>query len=129
MLVPDPAMAPGFIVQLPVGKPFKITLPVAKVQEGWVIVPAVGADGVAGCRLITTLADTGDVHPTELVTVNVRVPEASPERVALLPVPVIDSGFIVQFPDGNPLSITLPVATVHVGCETVPIVGADGVAG
>jgi hypothetical protein len=57
------------MVQAPVGKPLNRTLPVAKVQEGWVIVPTVGATGVTGCALITTLADATDVHPTEFVTV------------------------------------------------------------
>ena len=46
--MPEPDIAPGIIVQLPVGKPFNITLPVATEQEGWVIAPTVGADGVAG---------------------------------------------------------------------------------
>jgi hypothetical protein len=41
-----PVMAPGLIVQLPAGKPFNTTLPVATVQEGCVIVPTVGAVGV-----------------------------------------------------------------------------------
>ena len=52
-LVPVPVvvMLPGVLVnvQIPVaGKPFKITLPVATAQVGWVIVPTVGADGEAG---------------------------------------------------------------------------------
>ena len=41
-------------VQVPVmGEPLRATLPVATVQVGWVIVPTTGADGVAGCALIT----------------------------------------------------------------------------
>ena len=32
--VVDPAMAPGFMVQVPAGKPFNITLPVAKAHVG-----------------------------------------------------------------------------------------------
>ena len=36
-------------VQVPLaGNPLKITLPVTKAQLGWVIVPTVGAVGVAG---------------------------------------------------------------------------------
>ena len=51
--MPEPVVVvpPGDLVsvQVPVaGKPFKTTLPVAKVQVGWVIVPTVGAVGVAG---------------------------------------------------------------------------------
>ena len=52
-LVPEPVVVvpPGerVKVQEPVaGKPLKITLPVAKAQLGWVIVPTVGTAGVAG---------------------------------------------------------------------------------
>lgn len=36
----------------------------------------------------------------------------------------------VQVPDeGSPVSWMLPVAAVHVGCETIPGTGADGVTG
>ena len=34
VVVPVPAMAPGLIVQLPDGKPFNITLPVATAHVG-----------------------------------------------------------------------------------------------
>ena len=44
----DPVMAPGFMVQFPAGKPLNITLPVAKIQVGCVMVPTIGAVGVAG---------------------------------------------------------------------------------
>ena len=47
-LAVDPAMLPGFMVQLPEGKPLKTTVPVATAQVGCVIVPTVGADGVTG---------------------------------------------------------------------------------
>jgi len=57
------------MVQVPeAGKPLKITLPVAIVQVGWVMVPIIGAVCV-GCALMTTLPDAGDVHPDVLVTV------------------------------------------------------------
>ena len=67
-------MAPGEPVKVhdPVaGKPLRITLPVARVQVGWVIVPTVGAVGVAGWALMVTLADAKEVHPAALVTVKV----------------------------------------------------------
>jgi uncharacterized protein YbjT (DUF2867 family) len=127
--VPVPAIAPGLTVQFPAGKPPKITLPVATAQVGCVIMPTVGAEGVTGCVLITTFAVAGDVHPTELVTVNEYVPAANPETVLLAPVPAIAPGFIVQVPVGNPVSITLPVATEQVGWVIVLKVGADGVTG
>ena len=73
-LVPEPVVVvpPGDRVKVHVpvaGKPLKITLPVAKAQLGCVIVPTVGAVGVAGWALITTLAEAGETHPEALVTV------------------------------------------------------------
>ena len=52
-LVPVPVVVvpPGERVRVHVplaGNPLRITLPVAKTQLGWVIVPTVGAVGVAG---------------------------------------------------------------------------------
>ena len=64
--------APGVLVnvQVPVaGKPLNITLPVATVHVGCVMVPIVGVTGDAGCALITILADTAEIQPAELVTV------------------------------------------------------------
>lgn len=115
MLEPLPAIAPGFITQLPEGNPFNTTLPVATKHVGCVITPTVGADGVTGWVLIITLADAEEVHPTELVTVNVRVPGVSPEIVILEPVPAIAPGLTIQLPVGNPFNSTEPVATLHVG--------------
>ena len=57
------------MVQLPAGSPLRTTLPVATVQVGWVIVPTTGAEGVAGCAVMTTLAEADEVHPAALVTV------------------------------------------------------------
>ena len=73
MLVPVPVMFPGLIVHIPVaGRPLNTTLPVvARHEAGWVIVPIIGADGATGAGLITTLADSTDIHPGSLVTLNV----------------------------------------------------------
>ena len=73
-LTPEPVVVvpPGVLVKVHVpvaGNPLKITLPVAKAHVGWVIVPTVGALGVAGWALITTLAEAGETHPEALVTV------------------------------------------------------------
>lgn len=51
--------------------------------------------------------------------------------MVLVPVPVVftSPGYLVKVhvPDeGKPLNSTLPVATSHVGCVTVPISGAEG---
>jgi hypothetical protein len=106
-----------------------ITLPVETEQVGCVMVPTVGFDGVAGCGLITTLDEAAEVHPEEFVTVKVYVPDAKPVTVLLAPMPEIAPGLTVQVPEGKPFNTTLPVATVHVGCVMVPIVGAVGVGG
>ena len=66
-----PVIAPGLMVQLPAGKPLSITLPVAAVHVGWVIVPTSGAEGVTCCGLITILAVGVEVHPPAFVTVKV----------------------------------------------------------
>ena len=90
-------------------------LPVAIKQPGCVTVPATGADGIAGCGLITTLADATEIHPDALVTEKLYVPAAKPDTVLLTPVPEIAPGLIVQVPAGKPLRSTLPVEDAQVG--------------
>ena len=119
-------------VQLPDGSPLRATLPVAVAQVGCVIVPTIGASGVAGWVLMVALVEATEVQPTELVTVNVYVPAARPVNV----VEVVDPVFVappvavtVQLPEGRPLRATLPVAVAQVGCVIVPTIGVSGVAG
>ena len=69
LLPVEPTIPPGLIVQLPAGNPLNTTLPVATAQVGCVINPTKGAAGVAGCASITTSDDSGEIHPSELVTV------------------------------------------------------------
>jgi hypothetical protein len=88
IVVVEPVRAPGLMVQVPAGKPFNITLPVAKAHVGWVIVPTVGAVGVTGCGLITTLTEATEVHPAELVTVKLYVPAVRLEIVVVVVEPV-----------------------------------------
>ena len=94
-----------------------------------------GVSGEGGCEPITTLPDSGDVHPEAFVTVNLYVPFAgSPVIVVEVPVPevVTPPGLRITVhvpPDGSPLSTTLPVATTHVGCVMVPTTGGVGVGG
>ena len=59
------------MVQLPEGRPLRATLPVAVAQVGWIMVPTIGASGVAGWVLIVALVEATEVQPTELVTVKV----------------------------------------------------------
>lgn len=91
--------------------------------------PMAGAEGVAGCALIVTLADAGEVHPEALVTVNVFVPGVIPVTIWVTPVLAMAPGLIVQLPKGKPLNSTLPVATEQVGCVIVPVSGVAGVKG
>ena len=74
VLVPVPVLVipPGDLVNVHVpdeGSPFNTTLPVATAHVGWVIVPTVGAVGVTGWALITTLAEAGDTQVEAFVTV------------------------------------------------------------
>lgn len=74
MLVPAPVVVtpPGCRVRVQdpeEGNPLKNTLPVERLQVGWVMVPTAGAAGVGGCALITTLDEDVEVHPETLVTV------------------------------------------------------------
>jgi len=59
-------------VNIWISPPLSFSLTVT--PEGTLIVPTVGAEGVGGCALITTLADALDVQPSELVTVKLYVP-------------------------------------------------------
>ena len=48
VLVPEPVMLPGLIVQLPdVGKPFNTTLPFDTEQLAGIMAPSVGAVGLS----------------------------------------------------------------------------------
>ena len=125
VLVPVPVVVvpPGVLVNVHVpddGNPLKSTLPVDTEHVGCVIVPITGAEGEPGATLTTIFADAMEVHPDAFVTVYVQVPDASPEMVVLVPVPVVvvPPGVLVnvQVPDdGKPLKSTLPVGTVQVG--------------
>ena len=57
VLVPVPLIAPGLMVHVPVGRPLKITLPVAVEQVGWLMVPVVGAEGAPVAGLTVNEAD------------------------------------------------------------------------
>lgn len=88
--------------------------------------------GRPGMALITTFPDEGEIHPLALVTVKVQVALAgSPVTVKVVPLPVNVEPpgvhVIVQDPEaGRPLSVTLPVGVVQVGCVMIP---TDGVVG
>ena len=133
---PDPVIfiAPGVRVRVQVpeaGRPLSVTLPVAKLHVGDIMVPGIGAPGIGGCAFITRLTEGTETHPETVDTVKLCVPTASPEMVLLVPVPVVinPSGLVVMVHvpgDGSPVRRTLPVDTVHVGCVIVPITGAVG---
>ena len=79
--------------------------------------------------MITTPVDAADVHPTELVTVKLYVPALKPVRIVLAVLPASATGLMVQFPVGNPVISTLPVAVAQEGCVIAPGIGAEGVNG
>ena len=95
------------------------------------MVVTVGRTNEVGCASTTTSTDATDVQlVVPEVTVKLYVVEAfNPVKVVVVPLPVIAPGLIVQFPDGNPLKATLPVAVPQVGCVIVSIVGAAGEVG
>jgi hypothetical protein len=93
------------------------------------MVPTVGIAGAPGAVVMTAFAEADETHPAAFVTVKLYVAGDSPIIVVLDPDPVTAPGLIVQLPAGNPLKITLPVATAQVGCVMVPIIGAAGAAG
>jgi hypothetical protein len=79
-----------------------------------VIVPVIGAVGATGAGLITTLADSTEIHPASLVTLKLYVPGLRFVRVVVVPVPAIDPGLIVHVPvAGRPFNTILPVGTAH----------------
>jgi hypothetical protein len=133
MLVPVPVIPPGFIFHAPAeGRPVNTTLPVgAEHDEGWVIVPTIGAVGAEGATFIITSADARDIQPASLVTLKLYVPGARFEIVTLVPVPAIDPGLITHVPvDGSPDNITLPVVAIQdEGWAIVPTIGAVGATG
>lgn len=75
-----------------------------------------------------------ETHPVGLLTIKLYAPACRPETVVVVPVPetVIVSGVLVnvQVPvAGSPLSTTIPVETLQVGCVMVPIIGVAGLPG
>jgi hypothetical protein len=129
VLVPDPVVPPGFSVQVPDGRPFRVTLPVATEQLGCITDAIWGAGGVPGLLIITTSAVSIETHPASLVTLKRYVFGIKLDMVIVLPVPVIAPGLIVHVPEGNPLNCTLPVATEQEGCITASTLGTEGVTG
>lgn len=75
---------------------------------------------------MTTGADSPEVHPLELVTVNVCEPAVRPATVTVEVEPVMPPGLTVQLPAGSPPRTTLPVCTAQVGWVMVPIEGGEG---
>ena len=56
------------------------------------------------------------------------MPATRPEIDVLTVLPAMAPGLITQFPDGKPLSTTLPVANAQAGCVITPTIGAAGMA-
>ena len=87
-----------------------------------------------GWELMTTSADTGDVHPPALVTVKLYEPGFSPFTVKVVPeaLTMILPGkrVSVHVPvAGRPPMTTLPVGRSHVGWVIAPGTGGVGIDG
>ena len=78
-------MLPGFIVQLPDGRPLKSTLPVAAPQVGWIMVPTVGADGADGSLRLTVVPTVFDVQPAPVVTLKLLYDPAARPLMVITP--------------------------------------------
>jgi len=73
---------PGYLITVQEpddGNPVNVTLPVDNVHVGGKIAPIKGAAGIGGCVFITTFPDGNEIHPTEVVTVKVYVPDGIAE--------------------------------------------------
>ena len=71
LLVVEPVIPPGLIVQVPEGRPLSTTLPVARAHVGWVIVPTVGA--ATATEVMVPPAEAWVQVPV-VVTVNGNIP-------------------------------------------------------
>ena len=79
---PVPVIAPGLIVQIPVGKTLNITLPVETAQLGCVIVPTIGDVGVDGCAFTVTLVAVDiQLLSVVLLTKILCGPDAIPAKI------------------------------------------------
>jgi hypothetical protein len=99
--LPDVITPPGvrIIIQSPEeGNPFNTTLPIEMKQVGWVIVPIVGAAGVALTVTVVEAAADGPLHPFA-ITLTVAMPEKAGDHVTVPVVPVPEIVFPVPVTD------------------------------
>jgi len=67
VVAPDPAIAPGLMIQLPDGNPEIETLPVVRMQVGCIIEPITGAFGTVGSiKTIGPASELAELHPEEV---------------------------------------------------------------
>ncbi len=106
-LAPDPAIAPGFIVQLPAGRLFRTTLPVGTVHVGCVGAAGAGAGGSAFTvsAYVATAAEHGDPEGLLVVTVMVTVFPASPAEGVY----VNENG---EVPDDDGFTVPVPLLVI-----------------
>jgi hypothetical protein len=132
LLIPEPVIVPGLIVQLPAGKPFNITLPVTTPQVGWVTEPSNGVEGAPGAVMVT-FTPAPEVQPPAVIVRLLYTPagavtEAVPELTfTLVKVPV--AYVIVYVPFGTLVNVKLmlPFAPQVAGLLPIAVsVGAEG---
>lgn len=97
-----------------------MTLPVAIVHVGAIIVPGRGGSGLMGWSTIKACSEGEEVHTCDTDTVNVYAPAGRSGMVVVAPDPfnVAPPGLTVtvQFADvGKPRNVTLPVEEIQVG--------------
>ena len=90
------------------------------------IVPTTGGVGVDGLVFMVMLPDEAEVHPEELVTVNVYVPDGIPATVVLVPVPVVvvPPGDRVKVQDGRIVWCVFPSPIPDSGKKPPAVPGA-----
>jgi hypothetical protein len=113
---------PGFLVrvQLPDGRPLSTTLPVEVVHDGWVTVPATGADGTAvtASSYVATAATHSPPFGLFVVTVIVTIFPASPGAGVYVEGVTVPAPFSVMVtsvalpPNVFPLTVTASVEQV-----------------
>ena len=85
LMLPEPAISPGLTVQFPAGRPLNTTLPVESAHEGWVMVPAIGAEGVVGCAF--TVSDVeGEIQVGDAINLALTIwfPDKTAAKVVLV---------------------------------------------
>ena len=122
-------------VQFPVAGSLLIVRPPVETEHvGWIRLPTNGDRGAAGELVIEKPAEAGEVHPLEFVTL--KLYEPGERSFKTIPAPLLSTAIVpdvltnVQLPVAGKSKIAmLPVPTKQVGWLTIEPVGAGGSGG